>query len=119
MREWFEKEYWLALEYTGLYEQEYPTDFIYDMDEKGYRITCPSGQDIVVSISINDIYIGIPENRLSLTVIESICANGTAISLVVIILGGLIMESWFHKNMTGHELIIVLLSSYTNSEINL
>ena len=62
---------------------------------------------------------GIPENCLSLTVIKSIYIDRTTISLVVIILGALIIESWFHKNITGYELIIVLLTSYTNSEINL
>jgi len=74
---------------------------------------------VVVPLAINEIYVGIPENCLSLTVIESICADRTTIPLVVIVPGGSIMESWFHQNMTGHELITVSPTDYTNSEINL
>ena len=89
------------------------------MDEKRYRIACPGGQDIVVPVGINEMYIRIPENCLSLIVIKSICANGTAIPLVAIVPGGSIIEHWFHQNMTSYELIIVSLTGYTNSEINL
>ena len=87
------------------------------MDEKGARIACPSGQEVVVPIGIKEMYVGIPENRISLTVIESICANGTAIPPVVIIPGVMIMGSWFHENMTGHEVITVSPSGYTNEGI--
>ena len=89
------------------------------MNKKGYWIACSVGEDIVVPLDINEMYIEIPENRLSLTVIKSIYADRTTILLVIIILGALIIESWFHKNITDYELIIVLLTSYTNSEINL
>ena len=119
LREQFEKEYQPALEHTGIHEQEYPSDFIYNMDKKGYRIACPGGQDIVVPVGINEMYIGISKNCLSLMVIKSICANRTAISLVTIVLEGSIMEHQFHQNMTSHELIIVSPPGYTNSEINL
>ena len=64
-------------------------------------------------------YIGIPENCLSLTIIKSICANRTTISPVVVIPGGSIIEGWFHNNIMGHKLIIVSLTGYTNTEINL
>ena len=119
MREWFKKEYWLALEYIGINKIEYPSDWIYNMNKKGYRIACPKDEDVIVPLGINKMYVGIPENRLSLTIIKSICTNGTTILLVVIILGGLIMELWFHKNIIDYELIIVSLTSYTNLEINL
>ena len=92
LREWFEQEYRPALEYTGICDQEYPNQFIHNMDKKGYRIACPGDQDVVVSRAINEMYVGVPENRLSLIVIESICADGTTIPLVVIVLGGSIME---------------------------
>jgi hypothetical protein len=87
------------------------------MDEKGARIACPSGQEVVVPIGIKEMYVRIPENRISLTVIESICANGTTIPPVVIILGVMIMGSWFYENMTGHEVITVSPSGYTNEGI--
>ena len=119
LKEWFEKQYRSALEHTGISKQKRPQDYIHNMDEKGCRIACPSGQHIVVPLDIKEMYVGIPENRLSLTIIESICANGTAIPPCVIVPGHSIMEHWFHQNMTGHELVTVSPTGYTNSEINL
>jgi hypothetical protein len=87
------------------------------MDEKGARLAVPVGEEVVVLIGITEMYVSIPENRLSLTVIESISANGKAIPLVVILPGKCIMVSWFHTNMTGYEVITVSDSGYTNEEI--
>src|SRR4029077_20977410 len=113
LREWFEKEYRPALEYKGVKSGKY----IHNMDEKGCRIACPAGKEVVVPIEIKEMYVGVPENRLSLTVIESISADSKAIPPVVIVPGGTIMESWFHENMTGHEVVAVSPSGYTNKEI--
>ena len=87
------------------------------MDEKGARICMPSGEEVVVLIRIKEIYIGIPENRMSLIIIECISADGKAIPPVVIVPGVMIMVSWFHENMTGHEVIIVSPIGYTNEDI--
>jgi hypothetical protein len=87
------------------------------MDEKGYRITCPTSEDIVVLIGIKEMYVGVPKNRLSLTVVKSISADGSSILPLVIVPRGTIMESWFHSNMTGHKVVTVSPSGYTNEEI--
>lgn len=87
------------------------------MDEKGCRIACPTGEKVIVPIGITEMYVGVPENRLSLTAIECICADGHAIPPVVIVPGTNIMVSWFSKNMTRHEVITVSPSGYTNEEI--
>jgi hypothetical protein len=87
------------------------------MDEKGARLACPAGEDIVVPIGIKEMYTGVPENRLSLTIIESISADGKAIPPVVIVPGSMIMVAWFHENMTGHEVITVSPTGYTNEGI--
>jgi hypothetical protein len=44
--EWFKKEYKPALQYTQIRSGKY----IYNMDEKGARLACPTGEDIVVPI---------------------------------------------------------------------
>jgi hypothetical protein len=61
--------------------------------------------------------VGIPENRMSLTVIKSISADGKAIPLVVIVLRKNIIVNWFVENMTGHKRITVSDSGYTNKRI--
>ena len=113
LRDWFELEYKPALEYTQIRTGKY----IYNMDEKGAWIACPVGEEVIVPIGIKEMYIRVPENRLSLTIIESISADGKAIPLVVIVLGLTIMVSWFYENMTGHEVITVSPSGYTNEGI--
>ena len=90
------------------------------MDEKGAYLACPSGQYIVVPIKVKEMYVRIPKNRLSVTVIETIRTNRTTPTLPTVILPtNKIIEHWFYYNMTGLELIQVSKSSYTNSEINL
>jgi len=87
------------------------------MDEKGVRVYILAREEVVVPIGIKEIYTGIPENRISLTIIESISVDGKAIPPVVIIPGVMIMVSWFHENMTGHEVITVSPTRYTNKGI--
>jgi hypothetical protein len=102
-----------ALEATGIKYAKY----IYNIDEKGARIACSSRQDVIILIGIKEIYVGIPENRISLTIIKSISANGKAIPLVVIIPGTMIIGKWFNKKITGYKVITVSLTSYTNEGI--
>ena len=113
LRDWFEKEYRQALEFTGIKSGKY----IYNMDEKGARIACPAGEEVVVLIGIKEMYVGVPENRLSLTIIECISADGRVIPPIVIVPGVSIMVRWFHENMTGLEVITVSPTGYTNEGI--
>jgi hypothetical protein len=77
----------------------------------------PAREEVIVPIRIKEMYTGIPENRMSLTIIESISIDGKAILPVVIVPGVIIMVSWFHENMTSHEVIIVSLTRYINEGI--
>jgi hypothetical protein len=87
------------------------------MDEKGARIAIPAGEEVVVSIGIKEMYVGVPKNHLSLTVVESISADSKSIPPLIIVPSILIMESWFHENMTGQELVTVSSTGYTNEGI--
>jgi hypothetical protein len=87
------------------------------MDEKGARICVPIGEEVVVLIGIKEIYIGIPKNRMSLTIIKCISVDSKAIPPVVIVPRVMIIVSWFHENMTRHEVITVSPSRYTNEGI--
>lgn len=62
-------------------------------------------------------YVPMAENRKSITMIETICANGTSTPPIVIIQGRQHMESWYHEKLTGDELILLSDSGYTNSEL--
>jgi hypothetical protein len=71
----------------------------------------------VVLVGIIEIYVGIPENHISIIVIEYIYANGTAIPPVIITPGTMIIGGWFHKKITGHKVITVSDTGYTNKGI--
>ena len=113
LRDWFETHYRPALVATGIKHGRN----IHNMDEKGARVCMPAGEEVVVPIGIKEMYTGIPENRLSVIVIECILVDGKAIPPVIIVPGVMIMASWFHDNITGHELITVSESGYTNEGI--
>jgi hypothetical protein len=71
----------------------------------------------VVLVGITEMYMEIPENRISVIVIECICANGIAIPPVIIVPGTMIMGGWFYEKITGHKVITVSLTGYTNEGI--
>ena len=77
----------------------------------------PAREEVIVPIRIKEIYTRIPKNRISLTIIESISTDSKAIPPVVIVPGVMIMVSWFHENMTSHEVITVSPTGYTNEGI--
>lgn len=62
-------------------------------------------------------YTASPEDRKSVTIIESISADGKALPPTIIIQGKQHMESWFHTNLTGDELVLLSDSGYTNEEL--
>jgi hypothetical protein len=62
-------------------------------------------------------YVGVLENRLFVTVVKSISVDGKAIPPLVIMPGKNIIMFWFSKQMTRAEVILVLLSDYTNKRI--
>jgi hypothetical protein len=72
---------------------------------------------VAVPVGIKEMYVRVPENRLSVTVVESISADGKAIPPLVIVPGRNIMMSWFSEQMTGAEVVSVSLSGYTNKGI--
>jgi hypothetical protein len=63
------------------------------MDEKGAWIACPIGEEVVVLIGIKEMYVRVPKNRLSITIVKSISTDGKAIPPLVIIPSATIMVS--------------------------
>jgi hypothetical protein len=109
----FENEYKPVLEFTSIYHR----NRIYNIDKKGARITCLTGEEVIILIRIKKIYIGILQNYFSITVVKYISANRKVILLLVIIPGVMIIKTWFHEKIIRHKFIIISLSSYTNKGI--
>ncbi|RPB04655.1 hypothetical protein L873DRAFT_1666161, partial [Choiromyces venosus 120613-1] len=112
----FFNNYQETLDHYGIHCARY----IYNMDESGIGIGCPTGEIIIVPTEVKELYNASPENRKSLTIIEAICLDGTPPPPPVIICPGeKIMESWIHENLTGAEVITVSPTGYTNENITL
>ena len=88
------------------------------MDETGARVACPKGEEVVVPIHVKELYTLSPENRKSLTIIETIYADGREpLPPFIICPGKQIMENWIHDNLKGNEVITNSPTGYTNNDI--
>ncbi|RPA94366.1 hypothetical protein L873DRAFT_1793035 [Choiromyces venosus 120613-1] len=112
----FFNEYQRALSKYRIHQVKY----IYNMDESGVRVGCPKGKSIIVPTQVKELYTASPENCKSLTIIETICTDGSPpIPPVVICPGEKIMENWINDNLTGAAVIAVSKSGYTDENIAL
>jgi hypothetical protein len=64
--------------------------FADNINEKGARLYCLAEEKVVILIKIK-IYVGIPENRILIIIIESISINGKSLSPIIIIPGKIII----------------------------
>src|SRR5436305_6452936 len=73
---------------------------------------------VVVPIQAKELYASSPENRKSLTIIETIYADGREpLPPFIICPGKQIMENWIHDNLKGNEVITNSPTGYTNNDI--
>jgi hypothetical protein len=86
------------------------------MDKTGFYIRIPSGQKVIISCNITELYTASLENRVSITIIKSVSSISTTIAPVLIILGKMYMESWHYQNLDHKERILLSDSSYTNAQ---
>ena len=71
MRSWFDRYQRVLAELGVTRSQD-----IWNFDEAGFRVGCMKDHEILVPSDIKDFYSISPENRKSLTIIESINAAG-------------------------------------------
>ena len=91
---------------------------VLNMDESGVRIACPKGEFIIVPSGITEVYTPSPENRKSLTIIETIRGDGMKpLPPFVITPGKKIMDNWIDQNLIGNETIDCSPTGYINNQI--
>jgi len=84
------------------------------MDESGVRVGCLTGEKVIVPTTVKELYTATPENRKSISIIETICLDGSlTLAPVVICPGEKIIEAWVHTNLTDTEVIAVSQTNYT------
>jgi len=88
------------------------------MDESGARVGCPTGEHIIVPAEVKEMYTASPENRKSLTIIETIIASGEEpLPPFIITPGQNIMQNWISEKLVGNEQIDCSPTGYTNNRI--
>ena len=93
---------------------------IVNFDEVGVRTGCLGPQEIIVPDEVREWYAVSPENRRSLTIMETINAAGDyPPPPLVIIIGHAIMVSWFSEDLLAGTRIVTSKSGFTNDEITL
>jgi hypothetical protein len=90
------------------------------MDESGARVGVLKWEEVVLPIEQKEIYTASPENRKSITIIETVSADGRQpIPPAIICPGQRFIESWFHENLQGEELLMLSPTGYTNESLAL
>ncbi|KFY97969.1 hypothetical protein V498_01766 [Pseudogymnoascus sp. VKM F-4517 (FW-2822)] len=113
VEEWFQKYFTFVLEYNIKPES------IWNMDETGFRIGIPGGERVIVPRTAKQLYTPSPENRLSITILETVSATGGMIPLVLVVPGKIHMDSWYHSNLEGTELLLLSDTGYSNTQLAL
>ena len=72
------------------------------MDESGARVGCPGGEHVIVPTEVKELYTSSPENRKSVTIIETIVADGREpLPPFIITPGKKIMDNWVAEELVG------------------
>ena len=92
---------------------------IHNFDKTGIRVGCAKRVEVVVPAGISNVYTASPEDRRTITVIETICAAGSVIPPILIIPAKLHMESWIHDNLQKDVRLFVSETGYTNNDLGI
>jgi hypothetical protein len=91
---------------------------VLNMDESGARLACPRSEEVIVPINCKELYTISPENRQSLTIIETVYADGREpLPPFIICPGKQIMDNWIHDQLQGEESITTSPTGYTNNDV--
>jgi hypothetical protein len=94
---------------------------VLNMDELGARVGCPAGEHVIVPIEVKELYTASPENRKSVTIIETIQADGREPPppFFIITPGQKNTDNWIRDELVRKERVACSLTGYTNNKIAL
>ena len=96
------------------------TFFLLDKTSTERSLTITLSTPAHYLIDLDKIYSLSPEDRRSLTITETITADGSKpIPPVIIIQGRHHMESWYRGNLKGGELVLLSEKGFTNNDLTL
>jgi hypothetical protein len=89
------------------------------MDETGFRISILNGKIIIIYLNTKAIYLADPDNRESLTMIETVSARGKAITLFLILKGEILLEKHFNNDLNTESVFATSFTRYINDTLSL
>ncbi|RKF75139.1 putative sda1 domain protein, partial [Golovinomyces cichoracearum] len=90
---------------------------ILNVDECGARVGCPTGETVIVPIEVKELYTASPENRKSVTIIETIRGDGKkTLPPYIIAPGKKIMDNWIASELVVDEGIDCSPTGYNNND---
>jgi hypothetical protein len=89
------------------------------MDETGFYIGVLNGKIIIIYLNTKAVYLADPDNRESLTIIETISARGEAIALFLILKGEILLEEYFNNNLNTETVFATSSTRYINNTLSL
>ena len=87
---------------------------IYNIDETGFRIRVIAGRVMITHLSTKVVYLTDPDNRESLTTVETIGADSSTIPLILILKGDVLFEKYFENDLKNDTLLTTSSSGYSN-----
>jgi hypothetical protein len=91
---------------------------IYNYDETGFRVGVGRAHEVITRLKSRHLYLSDPNNRESVTSVETICADGTVLDLFIIRPGVNHLYKTF-QDLFGNTLIKVSETGYSNDDLNL
>jgi hypothetical protein len=92
---------------------------IYNIDGTGFRIRVITGRVIITHLSTKAVYPTDPDNRESITAVETVCADCSTIPLMLILKGDVLLERHFENDLENETLLATSPTRYSNKGVSI
>lgn len=94
-------KYWFQGYSQFLLTHQIEEGTIWNMDDTGFWIGIPGGEEVIVPRGVTELYTASPENRTTITIIEAVSKIGKVTPPVLVIPSKVHMDSWYHESLYG------------------
>jgi hypothetical protein len=89
------------------------------MDETGFHIGVLNGKIVITHLNTKAVYLVDPDNRESLTTIETVSTRGEVIALFLILKGEILLEEYFNNDLNTEIVFATSSTRYINNALSL